>query len=84
MYHFLCRHLTPDNMKVSLKLKDIQVMERLQRRTKKKVIMPKSLSMNGRDGPQGYFYKKCFYTLFFTVITGGLSSRLEKKPTINS
>ena len=51
MYHFLCRHLTPDNMKVSLKLKDIQVMERLQRRTKKKVIMPKSLSMNGRDGP---------------------------------
>ena len=51
MYHFLYRHLTPDNMKVSLKLKDIQVMERLQRRTKKKVIMPKSLSMNGRDGP---------------------------------
>ena len=63
-------------MKVSLKLRSIQVMERLQRRTKNKVIMSKSLSMNGRDSPYGYLYKKCFYILFLQSYTFPLHPQL--------
>ena len=51
-------------MKVSLKLKSIQVMERLQRRTKKRLSCLNHFPRTAETAPYGYLYKFFLYIIF--------------------